>query len=103
MLVIVDMETKHIYTRGLKDQRDMHEKFAEYCAMMKRLNKKYRRVHLRLSKMTTDSAINLMCKTMKEWQHTGFIVDWQSAPYAQNQNYVESKIKHLFAGAIANL
>jgi len=75
MLVIVDMETKFLYIRGLKDQREMHERFAEYCALMKRLNKKYRRVHLKLSKMTTDSAINLMCRTMKEWQRIGFIVD----------------------------
>jgi hypothetical protein len=45
----------------------------------------------------------MMSKTMKQWQREMNIVDWQSAPYSQNQNYVESKIKHLFAGGIANM
>ena len=103
MLVIIDFQTKYLYVRGLKDQQEMHEKFEEFCTEMKRLDKKYNRVHLGMSKLVTDSAMNLMSKTMKQWQRTNYIVDWQSAPYSQNQNYVESKIKHLFAGGIANM
>ena len=103
MLIIVDLQTKYLYVRGLKEQRDMHTKFDEYCSLMKRLDVKHRRVHLGLSKMVTDSAMNLMSEKMKAWQASRHIVDWQSAPYTQNQNYVESKIQHLFAGGIANL
>jgi hypothetical protein len=47
--------------------------------------------------------MGLMSAKMKVWQAEHHIVDWQSAPYSQNQNYVESKIKHVFAGGIANL
>ena len=103
MLIIICLQTKYLYVRGLKNQQDMHEKFEEYCTKMKRMDKKFHRVHLGLSKMTTDSAMNLMSEKMKAWQASKYIVDWQSAPYTQNQNYVESKIQHLFAGGIANL
>lgn len=30
MLIIVDLQTKYLYVRGLKEQRDMHVKFDEY-------------------------------------------------------------------------
>ena len=103
MLIIIDLQTKYLYVRGLTNQQDMHKKFEEYCTKMKRMDKKFHRVHLELSKMVTDSAINLMSKTMKQWQQNNYTEDWQSAPYSQNQNYVESKIKHLFAGGIANM
>ena len=79
MLIIVDLQTKYLYVRGLKEQRDMHTKFDEYCSLMKRLDVKHRRVHLGLSKMTTDSAMNLMSEKMKAWQASRHIVDWQSA------------------------
>jgi hypothetical protein len=44
-----------------------------------------------------------MSEKTKIWEAANHIVDWQSAPYSQNQNYVESKIKHVFAGGIANI
>jgi hypothetical protein len=102
-LIVIDLQTKWIYIAGMKDQADMHLRFDEYLALMKREDMKHRRVHLGLSKMVTDSAMNLMSTKMKVWQAEHHIVDWQSAPYSQNQNYVESKIKHVFAGGIANL
>ena len=43
----------------------MRIKFMEYMARMKQADVKHRRVHLGLSKMVTDSAINLMSKEMK--------------------------------------
>jgi hypothetical protein len=64
---------------------------------MKREDVKHRRVHLGMSKLVTDSAMNLMSAKMKIWEAAHHIVDWPSAPYSQNQNYVESKIKHVFA------
>jgi hypothetical protein len=97
------MQTKWIWMSGLKDQSDMHLNFDEYLAITKREDVKHRRVHLGMSKLVTDSAMNLMSEKMKIWEAAHHIVDWQSAPYSQNQNYVESKIKHVFAGGIANI
>jgi hypothetical protein len=34
------------------------------------------------------------------WQKSSWCVDWQSAPYSQNQNSVESKIEALFARGV---
>ena len=97
------MSTKYLYVRGMKDQRDMHKEFERYRALMKMSDTKHDRVHIGLSKMVTDSAKNLIGETMKAWQTEHFITDWQSAPYSQNQNMVESMIKHLFGKAVAYL
>jgi len=70
---------------------------------MKDRDIKHDRVHIGLSKMVTDSAKNLIGEMMQVWQRDHFITDWQSAPYSQNQNMVESKIKSLFGKGIANL
>ena len=102
-LITICMQTKWIWMSGLKNQSDMHLKFDEYLAITKRMDMKHRRVHLGMSKLVTDSAMNLMSEKMKIWEAANHIVDWQSAPYSQNQNYVESKIKHVFAGGIANI
>jgi hypothetical protein len=103
MVVVMCMTTKYMYVRGLKHQRDMHIEFERYRALMKNRDIKHDRVHIGLSKMVTDSAKNLIGEMMQTWQRDHFITDWQSAPYSQNQNMVESKIKSLFGKGIANL
>ena len=89
MAVVMCMTTKYIYVRGLKHQRDMHNEFERYRALMINRDIKHDRVHIGLSKMVTDSAKNLIGERMQIWQRDHFITDWQSAPYSQNQNMVE--------------
>jgi hypothetical protein len=83
----------------------MHIEFERYRALMKDRDIKHDRVpvHIGLSKMVTDPAKNIIGEMMQIWQREHFITDWQSAPYSQNQNMVESKIKSLFVKGIANL
>jgi hypothetical protein len=76
-LLIICIQTKWIYICGLKDQKDMHLKFDEYLALMRREDVKHRRVHLGMSKLVTDSAMNLMSEHMKAWEAANQIVDWQ--------------------------
>jgi hypothetical protein len=70
---------------------------------MERENMKMGTVFTGMTKMCTDSAANLIGKTVQQWQKSSWRVDWQSAPYSQNQNAVESKIEALFARGISNL
>jgi hypothetical protein len=47
--------------------------------------------------------MNFMSENLNIWEAAYHFVDWQSARYSHNQNYVESKIRHVFAGDIANI
>jgi hypothetical protein len=102
MLVIVCMKTKYMYVKGIADQADLHDKFEEYRTIMKAKDVKYKRVALNINE--TDHAQNLMSNEMKIWRQTHFIREYQSAPYGQHQNFVESKIQtQLFQGGVACL
>jgi hypothetical protein len=103
MLVIVCMKTKCMYVKSISDQADLHEQFEKCRAIMKAKDVKYKRVALNISKLCTDHAQNMMSIEMKIWRHQNFIREYQSAPYSQHQNFVESKIQTLFQGGVASL
>jgi len=103
MLVIVCMKTKYMYVKSISDQADLHIQFEEYRALMKAKDVTYKRVALNISKLCTDHASNMMCIEMKIWRHQHFITEFQSAPYSQHQNFVESKIQTLFQGGVSSL
>ena len=80
ILVMMCLSTKFVYVRGLQHQKNIETELTTFQSHMERENIKMGTVFTGMTKMCTDSAANLIGKTVQKWQKGSWCVDWQSAP-----------------------
>ena len=67
ILVMMCLSTKFVYVRGLQHQKNIETELTTFQSHMERENMKMGTVFTGMTKMCTDSAANLIGKTVQKW------------------------------------